>query len=166
MQLSPPVPRRRGVSPERLAASLLDLWVHLIQGNGQRLVQVIEELDVSLTQVKLLDALTMQAPHDPSMKRLSEIVGCSMPSASRAIDSLQRRGWVERREDGQDRRIKRLRITPAGREANRSISTARLAGLETFAAGLSPEQRVTLHAAITALPHTKDAASTPPARPR
>lgn len=126
-----------------------------MQGNSHRLVRVLEDLDVSLTQVKLLDALA-GSKADPSLKGLSEFVGCSMPNASRSVEGLQRRGWVERREDAEDRRVKRLRITPEGRDVINSVNTARLEGIEAFAAGLSPSQRTALHDAITALPHAKD----------
>ena len=147
---------RKPATPKRVAAAILDLWLHLMQGGGGRVVQVIEELDLSLTQMKVLDALGM-AEQEPSVKGVSERVGCSLPNASRAVEALQQRGWAERREDADDRRVKRLRITPAGRRALDRINTARLAGLEEYAASITPEQRTALLAALTALPHAEDA---------
>jgi DNA-binding MarR family transcriptional regulator len=69
------------------------------------------------------------------------------------VDGLLRRGWLERREDPEDRRMKRVGITPAGREVIDRIETARLAGLEDYAASLSPEQRSRLSSALSDLPH-------------
>jgi DNA-binding MarR family transcriptional regulator len=67
-------------------------------------------------------------------------------------DALLKRGFAERREDADDRRVRRLRISPAGREAVRRIDAARLEGLEAYTAALTPEQRTGLHAALTAIP--------------
>ncbi len=142
-------------TPKRVATAILDLWQHLMHGSGGRLFQVIEELDLSLTQMKVLGALGI-AEKEPSVKGVSEGVGCSLPNASRAVETLQQRGWVERREDADDRRVKRLRITPAGRDALQQINTARLEGIEEYAASISPEQRTALLAALTALPHAED----------
>jgi DNA-binding MarR family transcriptional regulator len=69
------------------------------------------------------------------------------------VDGLLRRGWLERREDPSDRRMKRVGITAAGRKIINRIETARLAGLEDYAASLSPEQRVRLSSALSDLPH-------------
>ena len=146
---------QKTATPKRVAAAILDLWQHLMHGSGGRLFQVIEELDLSLTQMKVLGALGI-AEEEPSMKGVSEGVGCSLPNASRAVETLQQRGWVERREDAEDRRVKRLRITPAGRDALQQINTARLEGIEEYAASISPEQRTALLAALTALPHAED----------
>ena len=143
----------KGVSPKRLASAILDLWQQLMQASGHRLFQVIEELDLSLTQMKVLGALAA-ADEDPSVKGVSERVGCSLPNASRAVETLQQRGWVVRREDTADRRVKRLRITPAGQAAMQRISTARLEDLEAYASTIDPRERAALHAALTALPHT------------
>ena len=141
-------------TPKRVATAILGLWQHLAHGSGGRLFQVIEELDLSITQMKVLGALDI-ADEEPSVKGVSQGVGCSLPNASRAVETLQQRGWVERREDADDRRVKRLRITAAGRDALQRINAARLEGIEEYAASLSPEQRTTLLAALTALPHAE-----------
>ena len=47
-------------------------------------------------------------------------------------------------------------ITPAGREALQRVNAARLEGIEEYAASLSPEQRTSLLAVLTALPHAED----------
>ena len=63
-----------------------------------------------------------------------------------------RRGLLERREDEDDRRVKRLTITPAGREAIARIDALRLRGLEQYAATLTDDQRERLAGALTDLP--------------
>jgi DNA-binding MarR family transcriptional regulator len=64
-----------------------------------------------------------------------------------------RRGYLERREDEQDRRMKRIGITDAGRDVARRIIEARLEGLEQFTSSLTPEQRSRLMTALSDLPH-------------
>jgi DNA-binding MarR family transcriptional regulator len=140
------------VSSEQLASELLDLWHHLTKGSSQHLYALIAELDLSITQMKTLHALT-DCAREVSVKELSDRLGLSMPGASRMVESLLQRGWLERREDAEDRRIKRVGITDVGRQIVDRIETARLVGLEEYAASLSPDQRNTLSSALSNLPH-------------
>ena len=140
------------VSPKELAGELLELWHHLMRGSSHRLYALIGELDISITQMKTLHALD-DCADEVSVKELADRLGLSLPGASRMVDGLLRRGWLERREDPSDRRMKRVGITAAGRKIINRIETARLAGLEDYAASLSPEQRVRLSSALSDLPH-------------
>ena len=146
------MPTSTDVSSKQLAGELLELWHHLMRGSSQHLYSLIAELDVSITQMKTLHALT-DCAREISVKELSDRLGLSLPGASRMVDGLLRRGWVERREDPDDRRIKRVGITDAGRAIVDRIETARLVGLEQYAASLTPEQRATLSRALSDLPH-------------
>jgi DNA-binding MarR family transcriptional regulator len=123
-----------------------------MRGSSQHLYALIAELDISITQMKTLHVLADRS-HELSVKELSDRTGLSLPGASRTVDSLLRRGWLERREDPHDRRIKRVDITDDGRAILDRIETARLVGLEHYAAALTPEQRTTLSAALSDLPH-------------
>ena len=140
------------VSSKKLAAELLELWHHLMRGSTQQLYTLIAELDLSITQMKTLHILT-DGGSELSVKELSDRLGLSLPGASRIVDALMRRGWLERREDPDDRRMKRVRITAEGRKILDRIETARLAGLEDYAASLTPEQRARLSSALSDLPH-------------
>ena len=140
------------VSSKKLAAELLELWHHLMRGSTEQLYALIAELDVSITQMKTLHVLA-EGSSELSVKELSDRLGLSLPGASRIVDVLLRRGWLERREDPHDRRMKRVGITPDGRKVVDRIETARLAGLEDYAASLTPEQRTRLSSALSDLPH-------------
>src|SRR4051794_41860967 len=108
-------------STAQLARQLLDLWtVCMRQGGNQATYALFSELDLSLTQMKALHMLEA-ASEELSVKELSERLAMSMPNASRLAESLQQRGWAERREDEHDRRIKRVRITGDGHEGVRRI---------------------------------------------
>jgi len=140
------------VSSRKLAAELLELWHHLMRGSSEQMYALIAELDISITQMKTLHVLAERGS-EVSVKELSDRLGLSLPGASRIVDALMRRGWLERREDPDDRRMKRIGITAEGRKALDRIETARLAGLEDYAASLTPEQRTRLSSALSDLPH-------------
>ena len=140
------------VSSRKLAAELLELWHHLMRGSSQQMYALIAELDVSITHMKTLHILA-DGGSELSVKELSDRLGLSLPGASRIVDALMRRGWLERREDPDDRRMKRVRITDEGRKVLDRIEAARLAGLEDYAASLTPEQRTRLSSALSDLPH-------------
>ena len=140
------------VSSEQLAAELLALWHHLMKGQSKTMFALLDELDLSMSHVKALGVLT-DCGCELSVKEVSEELGLSLPGASRTIDSLLRRGYLERREDEQDRRMKRIGVTETGRDVARRIIEARLEGLEQFTSSLHPEQRARLMAALSDLPH-------------
>ena len=140
------------MSSRKLAAELLELWHHLMRGSSEQMYALIAELDISITQMKTLHVLA-EGGSEVSVKELSDRLGLSLPGASRIVDALMRRGWLERREDPDDRRMKRVRITDDGRKVLDRIEAARLAGLEDYAASLTPEQRTRLSSALSDLPH-------------
>ena len=128
-----------------LASDLLALWRHVISAGTAGAYEAFDELDLTLTQVKALCALSRD---ELTVKELAERLGLSLPGASRAVDALVARDLLDRREDPGDRRQKRLTSTDAGREALRRLDEARLAGLAAFAATLPDAQCKRLSAAL------------------
>ena len=142
---------KASASAADLAHRLLDFWGHCMrQGGNQAMYALFTELDLSFTQVKALHMLD-GSREELSVKELSEALGMSMPHGSRLAESLQQRGWAERREDEHDRRIKRVRITADGRKVVDRINAARLEGLEALAASMTDTQRRRLSGALAAL---------------
>ncbi len=133
-------------APGELAAQLLALWRAVIVTAGVGAYTIFEELDLTLTQVKALCALS---DTELTVKDLAERLGLSLPGTSRAIDALVDRALVDRREDPGDRRQKLLLTTGAGRAALQRLDEARLAGIEQFTATLPEDQRARLSAALT-----------------
>ncbi len=122
----------------------------VMRGSGASMVRILEELDLSLTHMKVLHILS-DAETDLSVKELATQIGISLPGASRTVEALLKRDLLERREDAEDRRIKRLTITPKGQETLQRLEAARLAGIEVYAETLSPDQRDALHAALRSI---------------
>ncbi len=139
-------------SAQDLASELLALWHHLMKGQSRTMFALLDELDLSMTHIKTLQVLS-DCGCELSVKEVSEELGLSLPGGSRTVDALLRRGYLERREDDQDRRMKRIGVTDSGRDVARRIIEARLEGLEQFTSSLIPEQRTRLMAALTDLPH-------------
>jgi DNA-binding MarR family transcriptional regulator len=140
------------VSPKRLAEEILAFWHSFMKESSGNLYAVLDEFDLSITQVKTLHALNACAD-EVSVKDLAERLSLSLPGASRTVDGLLRRGLLERREDENDRRMKRVGLTAAGRDAVERIDNARLQGLEQFATSLTDDQRSQLYSVLAALPH-------------
>ncbi len=135
MQASTPTPVPAIDAATELAAQLLGLWRAVMTTGRAGTYEIFEELDLTLTQVKAMCALSGE---ERTVKELAESLGLSLPGASRAVDALVDRGLLHRREDTADRRFKRLRITDAGRRALERLDEARLAGIEHFVATLPP----------------------------
>jgi DNA-binding MarR family transcriptional regulator len=140
------------VSPKQLAGELLGFWHFLMKGGAPALYRLLDELDLNMTQIKTMHALA-GCEREVPVKELGDRLGMSLPTTSRTVDSLLRRGFLERREDEHDRRVKQVVLTPAGRDAVERIDTVRLISLEDYTATLSPEQRSALFAALASLPH-------------
>jgi DNA-binding MarR family transcriptional regulator len=130
---------------------MLDLWRQILKGSTRDLYRLLSELDLSMTQLKLLHVL-VECETEISVKELAEALAMSLPNASRTVDALLQRGLVERREDSIDRRVKRVGATDAARDLIDRVDTARLQGLEAWAAELSPVQRRKLLDALSLLP--------------
>src|SRR5947209_4904058 len=119
------------VAPHDLAADLYALIVYLHKNCNSDLFEAVGALELSLTQIKMLHHLE-DAAHELTLKQGAELVHVSLPAASRMVDDLVRRGFVERHEDAEDRRMKRVSLTDQGGAVIRRLNAARLSGLESF----------------------------------
>jgi DNA-binding MarR family transcriptional regulator len=109
----------------------------------------IGELDLSFTQLKALCVLESDDDgQGRSVKALAESLGVSLPAMSRAVDGLFERGFVGREEDSVDRRMKRVRLTDAGRAAPLALNEARLSALHELMDSLDEEQAEALARAL------------------
>ena len=107
----------------------------------------IAELDLSFTQLKALCALEMEG-EERSVKALAESMGVSLAAMSRAVDGLHERGFVQREEDRADRRMKRVRLTDAGRSVPQALNEARLSALQDLMGSLDEDQAQALARAL------------------
>jgi DNA-binding MarR family transcriptional regulator len=151
-------------SEQALAADLYAFVVYLHKNCNSDLFEAVGALELSLTQIKLLQQLE-DVPHELTLKEAAGLVHVSLPAASRMVDDLVQRGFVERNEDSEDRRMKRVRLTDRGRSVIGRLNAARLSGLEQFALGLSPDERNSLAQALDSLLARAEVAACRPETP-
>ena len=144
-----------------LATDLYALIVFLHKNCNSDLFEAVGALELSLSQIKLLHHLEDQ-PRELSLKEAAELVHVSMPAASRMVDDLVRRGFAQRREDEDDRRMKRVCLTEGGRIAIRRLNAARLSGLEQFVDDLTTTEKGSLAQALQQLLEREDIAACRP----
>jgi DNA-binding MarR family transcriptional regulator len=142
----PAAPRRS----EDLAVDLYAVVMFMHRTCNADLLEALGELELTLTQIKFL-AYLEDTEDEVTLKRAAELAHVSLPGASRMVDDLVRRGFVERREDPEDRRMKRVRVTESARAVIRRINAARLSGLEEFTRSLSDSERRALSTALDEL---------------
>jgi DNA-binding MarR family transcriptional regulator len=110
----------------------------------------IERHELTLTQVRAL-LLVASEEEATSAGTVAERLGLSPAAITRALDALVARGLVNRRECSDDRRVRLVRATDAGRAIVDELAALRSAGLERFVGGLTSDQRELLSAALAAL---------------
>jgi DNA-binding MarR family transcriptional regulator len=159
VQVSTPTTDRSTTSD--LAGGLYALVVFLHKNCNADLFEAVGALGLTLTQIKLLHHLE-EASRELTLKEAADSVLISLPAASRTVDDLVRRGFVERHEDSEDRRMKRVSLTEAGRAVIRRLNAARLSGLERFTQGLTEAERVQLAQALSRLLERTDVAACRP----
>ncbi len=144
------------------AARITALLRHLFLYDRGNQLRVIEESGLSMTQSKALLELggLGQGTGRWQVSDLAAVFGVSVPSMSRAVDCLVKKGLATRVEDPDDRRVRRVEITAAGKEFVETLVAIRRTGMEAFAASLTPAQRRKLDAAVDALMDREDIAQT------
>jgi DNA-binding MarR family transcriptional regulator len=130
-----------------LISDMFALASYLMRTSNVGAFNAIAELDLSFTQIKALCAMDLDA-NEPSVKGLAESMKVSLPAMSRAVDGLFERGFVDRYEDREDRRMKRIRLTDAGRTVTSTLNEARLIGMQEFLTSLSDEETQALGHAL------------------
>jgi DNA-binding MarR family transcriptional regulator len=114
------------------------------------LLKALDEVELSVGQFKTLSMLS--ATHDElTVKEVADVMALSLPAASRAVDGLVQRGYVERREDESDRRQKRVRIAPAGDAVMERVAAVRVEVIARWLDTLPETDRTRLHDAIVPL---------------
>ena len=76
-----------------------------------------------------------------SQSELAEMMEVEKATAGRFIDRLEEFGWLERRPDGTDRRIKRIFVTGLGRKIHRQVKPIAEGMVEEELSGLNKQDR-------------------------
>jgi DNA-binding MarR family transcriptional regulator len=130
-----------------VAQAIGDLMKHLLTYSGRDFFQAIDDLALSLTQIKTAQFLA-ETKEPLSLGAIGDHLGLSLPAVSRAVDGLVKRGLCTREEDPADRRSKRIVITGRGRRLYERLHEIRVAGIRDWAEGLNPADRDALLVAL------------------
>lgn len=98
--------------------------------------------DVSVTQCYALEAVVLEGPL--TLNELAARLYLDKSTASRVVDALQKKGYVERHESPDDRRALRLVATPDGRGLHARIEADILAQERALLAEFAPEVRASM----------------------
>jgi DNA-binding MarR family transcriptional regulator len=116
------------------------LLVALVGQTATQISRCAEQCGLSLVQASAL----MQIDDSMSMREFSARLGGHASNATGLADRLAARGLVERHDDTDDRRVKRVALTSAGAAARNQLMTCIQAAPAPFAR-LSEAQRKQLH---------------------
>ena len=126
----PPKPRRND-----LAAMLHPLLRDLVAAEQPILVAH----DVSMWAYVVLSALD-QSPVR-TQAALADAIGADKTRIIPTLDELQQKGYIERRPDPDDRRVRLLEITPSGREVKNAVQVDIQRGEERWLSELTAHER-------------------------
>jgi DNA-binding MarR family transcriptional regulator len=150
--------RRASSAPGRALDELGALVRHISRLTGS----LDDSPTMTATQRLALFELTEHGPL--RLNELAHRLGVSAPTATRAVDALETRGWAERVADPDDRRAQRVGVTAQGRAC---VAERRQRALEAFApaaAALTAAELETLRSLVVRLREALIAAE-PTARP-
>jgi DNA-binding MarR family transcriptional regulator len=99
------------------AAEAWELFMELSGANRPRMLAIQAEYDLKPPQFFALNALDEPVP----MSSIANLLRCDRSAVTWITDRLEERGYVERRSDKHDRRVKLLALTDEGRRVRKEI---------------------------------------------
>jgi len=139
-------------SKNRYDASGVHLWLILWKAFRAMEAQAgrsIAGLGLCQSDFGVMEALLHKGPLP--VRTLGEKVLLTSGSMTAAIDRLERRGWVVRRDDPEDRRSRIVRLTPEGRKTIQGLFRSHQRDMERAAAALTASERGQLIALLKKL---------------
>src|SRR5207237_10500779 len=97
----------------RAAAALLEVVPAVMRSIRLKMRESTSD-ELSVVQFRSL-ALADYQPRGASVSQIADHIGLTMPSASKLVEGLARRGYLHRRRDARDRRMTILFPTAKGR---------------------------------------------------
>jgi DNA-binding MarR family transcriptional regulator len=128
----------RSARRRRLAQAVID---ELSAWNPREFMGMFKRLHKgALSLIHLNVLIELEANGPMSMGALAEILEVSVASTTGIVDRMQKRGFVERRHDDEDRRVVLVHMTQAGRDVFTSIEERRREGLGKLLLGLTEDE--------------------------
>jgi DNA-binding MarR family transcriptional regulator len=105
--------------------------------------------ELTFSQMRLLFLLSKNGP--APMSRIAEWLGVGLPTASGAVERVERHGLVSRHHRMDDRRVVDCQLTDAGRRLIDEISGMRLEMMRQVLGVLSEEELAQMTRLVTAM---------------
>src|SRR5215813_12435668 len=118
----------------------LRLWLILMKAYNtlrEHAERHIASLKLGFSDFAVLEVLLHKGP--TPVNTIGDLVGLTSGSITAAVDRLENKGLVERRNDSSDRRSRVVHLTDAGDKLIRCAFADHGAAMERATAGLSPE---------------------------
>src|SRR6187399_3065383 len=124
----------KGPRPSAAAQECAILLLEAVPRVMRALRHAMGQLDAPALTVPQFRALNFVQTHEgPNLSATAEFLGLTLPSTSKLIDQLVRRGILARDDDAKDRRRMTLRLTARG---DALLKSARAVASEQFARSL------------------------------
>jgi DNA-binding MarR family transcriptional regulator len=138
------------MSPTKVFTEVIREWSEVFMQRSMRdFKRFMDATGLSFSQINIL----MRLVHGGStgVSEIGEQMGVTNAAASQAVDRLVGLGLIERTEDPEDRRAKRLALTKKGRTLIEKGVEARSKWIEGLTNALTPEQQNMIISALTLL---------------
>ena len=124
---------------EEFSHSLLEGMAFLMRVALQDLTGYIHRKGISMAQINVLYQLYYHGPCE--VLAFTQLHSISPAGASQLIERIARQGWVERRDDPADRRVRRVHLTEPGRQLVAESIAARNEWIKRFGKKLTGEEK-------------------------
>lgn len=151
--------RYQGTEEETRALNAYIKLVRAAESLAGRLLPGIAAEGLTWSQFGTLDALRHLGPL--CQKDLGEKLLKSSGNMTLVIDNLEKRGWVRRSRESEDRRYTTVHLTDAGRALVERILPEHVAAITAELSALTPEEQEELGRLCRKLGRGKDAADAP-----
>ncbi|HEX7542158.1 MAG TPA: MarR family transcriptional regulator [Anaerolineales bacterium] len=138
------------MSTTKVLTEVIREWSEVFMQRSMRDFKRFMDLTgLSFSQINIL----MRLVHGESIgvSEIGEQLGVTNAAASQAVDRLVQLGLIERTEDPEDRRAKRLALTQKGHDLIDKGVEARSKWIEGLTDALTPEQQNMIISALTLL---------------
>ena len=129
--------------------TVLQEWVGIIMRRTLHgSIIFLKENDLTMSQIGALFQINRGKSN---VSDLGGGLAISTAAASQMLERLVQQGLILRSEDPQDRRVKKLLLTDKGRQTVEAITLSRQGWLGELVAGLNPEEKEQIGAAVRIL---------------
>lgn len=139
--------------PTKAISEIIQEWSEVfMHRSGRDFKRFMDETGLSFSKVNVL--MRLFHGRNCGVSGIGEEMGVTNAAASQAVDRLVQLGMIERTEDPDDRRSKRLALTQKGCTLVESGIKARSQWIKDLAVTLTMEQQQTIISALTILTET------------